>query len=177
MNITYIILGSALANILFFLYFLVFGKFSWFQFAARFMKNPVQINVINNSGKIRSKLINASNENVQVEHKIRHCPKDYALFTHGIAQYFYNEDDAEPLTFGDTDGINPEYLSNLLIQAELNGANSFLKNLVKINIFIIVLAVMAVLLIVCVWKIVEIDKATVLIAEFISRMNTTTISV
>jgi len=177
MNILYFILSSVSVNILLVLYLFIFGKFSWFQLKARFMKNPVQINVINNSGKIRSKLINASNENVLVEHKTRHCPKDYALFHLGIAQYFYNEDDAEPLTFGATDGINPEYLSNLLIQAELNGANSFLKNLVKINIFIIVLAIMAVLLIVCVWKIVEIDKATVLITDFISRMNTTTISV
>jgi hypothetical protein len=177
MNILYVIFGSVGFNILILLYLLIFGKFSWFQLKARFMKNPVQINVINNSGKIRSKLINASNENVQLEHKIRHCPKDYALFHQGIAQYFYNEDDAEPLTFGATDGINPEYLSNLLIQAELNGANSFLKNLVKINIFIIVLAIMSVILIVCLWKIIEIDKATVLITNFISAMNTTTISV
>jgi hypothetical protein len=177
MNILYIIFSSLFVNILLLLYLFIFGKFSWFQLKARFMKNPVQINVINNSGKIRSNLINASNEYVQIQHKIRHCPKDYALFHLKIAQYFYNEDDAEPLTFNAVDGINPEYLSNLLIQAELNGANSFLKNLVKINIFIIVLVIMAVLLLICVWKIIEIDKAIVLITDFISRMNTTTISV
>lgn len=142
MNLIYWIFGSLLVNFIFILYFLVFGKYSWFQFKARFMKNPVQINVINTSGRIRSKLINANNEGILDGTQTRHTPKDQALFKHGIANFYYVEDNVEPLTFNEISGLNPEYLTDMLKQAELNGANNFLKDLVKINLFIIALFLM-----------------------------------
>ena len=179
MNILYVIISSLGLNLLLILYFLIFGKFSWFQFKAKFMKNPVQINIINSSGKVRSYLLNSSNQHVRCnDGKTRHCDENMKVFITGIANFFYNEDDAEPLALTELalNGINPDYLTQLLLQAEINGANSFIKQLVKINLFIIVLGIIAVLLLVCVWKIIEIDKATTIIMEYIYSMNTTTIS-
>ena len=172
-NLIYLIIGSLLINFFFILYFLVFGKYSWFQFKSKFMKNPVQINVINTSGRIRSKLINASSENVLDGQQTRHTPKDSALFKQGIANYYYMEDNTEPLTFNEINGLNPEYLTDLLKQAELNGANNFLKDLVKINLFIIALAFMAAAMIGLGVFIYNTHSNTKIIIQILQSMNVT----
>lgn len=179
-NMIYLIFGSILVNFLLIVYFLVFGKHSWFQLKSRFMKNPLRINIINSSGKIRSYLLNSSNENVKCpDGKTRHTPDNMKLFDSGIANFYYNEDDSEPLSMTDLamGGINPDYLTQLLLQAEINGANSFIKNLVKVNIFIIVLGIMALLLFVVVWKIFEIEAAIQILNNLLTTMNATSIRV
>jgi hypothetical protein len=173
MNILYLVIGSFSLNFLFLLFVMIFGKYSWFQLKAKFMRNPIQVNIINQSNRVLSYLLQANTEKVEVNHKTYHCPRSMGINQKGIQQFFFYEDDAEPIQINENGSINPEYFSQLLIQAEINGANNFLKNLVKLNWIILAMGIMALILLIDTWKVFEIAKGQAVILEFIKNVNLT----
>lgn len=142
---------------------LIFGL-DWHIFKAKFMKNPVRLNIIHKSGKINSVIKDNKTYEKSIEDvkgSMRLLSEDMALRTKigggtlrgvFVTDYYYIGDSAEPVCLDDWKRrISSKEMKDLATLFEMAGANNFIPNLLKeltrsLTPYLIVLIILCILI-------------------------------
>jgi len=131
MELIYIAM-SIFFNIALTLFIFKYMKTALYKVQAGFMKNPVKINIITGAGKIICYLKNSKDDKVVINEKTFVLNDSCAVREGRIDNYYYNEDSVQPINLKQGESnLKPEYLTDLLLSAELHGSNSFITDLIK----------------------------------------------
>lgn len=144
---------SILLNVLFIAFFVIFMKNSWFKLKSIFMKNPTLITIIQSSGKKIEYLVSPKEKSIEKDNKTYSLIEDRCVYDGKIAQYVFKHDNSEPLDLrkGNT-SLDPGFLTNLLLQAQLSGSTDFIKKLLQFKYLVLSFIVIALGVAFCVYK-------------------------
>jgi len=136
-------------------------KNSMYKLIAGFMRNPVKINIISESGKITSHLKNSKESHIKLKAATYICLEGTAIREGRIDNYYFNENNTVSIKINkeSQNELKPEYLTDLLLSAELHGSNNFIADLIKFKWILLSCLVVAGGMIYLIYKIGDLSSA------------------
>jgi len=143
---------SILLNFILIVVVVAYFGYSWQLLRAKFMKNPMFLNIVGLDGKVRTrKLINTTDKSYKIkDNDERIITLENGIIVDGVMNLFYYGTEVQPICLADVQRVmSCKEWDKLALLLRLEGANEFIPNLLKsiTTILVIFLCVAGVLII------------------------------